>query len=174
MLTSFAVIIAALIFNMLLGTILGILLTVHPSNNTRLKVAVFVFVRPVVYSVIMGLLFFSLFTEELIWALLMIAIVLIIELFFTPNRFLAKITIEGDTVELECITPYLARITVSDKIDQLENFTVSDASKITDYPPSLTLTHEGEEIKFTILSKDVWRSAKVTQNVMAGLKTLDV
>lgn len=170
MLEFFAIVLSGLTLYPLLGTSLGILLAIYPSLNIRLKAAALMVLRPVLYTFIIGFLFFAMFGDEWGWVLALLIVVLLKEMFISTNRFLSQITIAGNEVIITYITSYLKPISISVSSNDTGIFILSPASRIIDYPSSLTINHDGEEKKFIILSKEIWKSAAMVQHAVLFAK----
>jgi hypothetical protein len=157
------------------GTVLGILLTLVKTDNLKLKIALLAFLRPLVYTGILGLIFFSTFNNSMIWLSCFLIAVILRDIIFGTQKYLFKLTINSDYISIEYINALLRTKNLKALIAEDKILALSEMKSITDYPPSLIFSDNDDKQRFVILSKSIWRcanqevnAAKIGLGAMAG------
>lgn len=166
----FIIIIFAIIVCPLLGTLFGILLTLYKTGNVNLKIGLLIFVRPLFYTILLELLFPSIFNNSIIWLSCFFAAVLFRDIINDDLKFLSKLAFFDGHISIEYINALLKRKSIDLPLDSIKELKLSKMVSIAYYPASLRFSENDEEQRFIIFNKEIWSSANVALNaVNSGL-----
>jgi hypothetical protein len=155
-------IIAAIILYPVLRTIFSILLTLYKSDNLKFKVAVLTFLRPLVYTAILGLTFTSTFSNSLLWLFCFVIADIVRDIAFGKDKYLSKLTTTNDHISIEYISSLLQTKYITINLNDRHEFKLSEMRSVANYPPSLTIVDDSNTKRFIIFSKEAWKAAKVS------------
>ena len=150
-----------------LGTALAYFVTKHPSGNLKVKVAIWVFVHPIIYWLIIFTAKIS-FDDQLFLALLVLAG--FIRYLFSNRKFLVQANFTGDALQIQYLSPLLKTYIVESPRSQLKQIKLDRTKWWIDYPPGFRVNDNGVDAKFTILDKTLQEETANKMNI-AGIET---
>lgn len=157
-------ILTAIILYPALGTIFGILLTLYKSENLKLKIVLLTFLRPMVFTTTLGLIFTSTFNNSLIWLSCFLVVITLRDIVFSKDKYFSKLIIIEDHVSIEYINTLLQTKHLSVSLDNKKEFKLSEMRNIMNYPASFTFVDESNIQRFIILNKKTWNSVNESLN----------
>lgn len=163
----FIFIIIAIILYPILGTVFGILLTVYETGNDKLKIGILTFLLPLVYSVLLWIIFPSTFNNNLLWLAFYMLAVLIRDIVFFNRKYLLNLTVSVEHIYIEYRTAISKKKSLDIAIDDIKNIELSKMETFEDYPASLKYCCDsGIDLRFIILNKKTWHLASNILNAV--------
>src|SRR5437016_11911959 len=91
-------IISAIILYPILGTVFGIILTIYKSDNEKLKVGIFTFLHPLIYTILLWLIFPWVFSNSLLLVGFYLFAVLVRDTVFSDRKYLSGLTVSDQHI----------------------------------------------------------------------------
>jgi|GEM_PF-3184904 hypothetical protein len=145
------------ILYLLLGTVVGILSTVVPTNNLNVKISLIFLLRPIFFVLLLGLI--KPFIFVISWMLVLFVFVILRDVFFSGSKFLTGIDVANGEIIINYKDFIFRPGHISVPVSQFDKIKLSQMSSAVDYPANIKLTADEHCTRIMILSKQIWEEA---------------